>query len=1344
MHTPYLSIVATSRNDNHGGNLNLRMQVFVNALLALAEKHKLSTELLLVDWPPPVGKPALADVLVWPRHHEYCSVRVIEVPPAIHNTYKHAARLPLYQMIGKNVGVRRAKGEFVLCTNVDIVFSDELFAFLATRTLESQTSYRSDRHDAGNTLEAAWPLEQVLEHCRNNLIRINMHDASINLSTNQRHAVYPPGASEASLGYPPLHTNGCGDFTLLSREDWFRLRGYIERDIFSFHLDSLFLYEAHYGGCREEIPPPTMVHYHIEHEEGWTPEIHGAGTLERHLKQSSIERLSNEDLKSLIAEMAASKRPLATNDEDWGLVRHDLTERYVTVADWEHATLPVPDAGTESPYLSFVVTLRNDDHGGNMVPRFQTFLDHLNDMCERHSLPSELIVVEWNPIPGKDSIAQVMKWPDSARVQTRIIVVPPHVHAAHENHDKFPLFQMIGKNAGIRRARGEFVLATNIDLVFSDELFAFLARRQLDPSCFYRIDRHDIGATSIPDTLSWQERLAFCEQNLIRVQAQHGTHAWGAQRPEGKPDALHTNACGDFTLLSREAWHALKAYPEFHLWSIFIDGLLIHAAIAAGLKQMVLKDPCRVYHIEHDMGWAKTQAPIHERPSLDYHKQYQPLCQGMLARKKPLDINSENWGLADLPLEEVRPCANAAPACGTHEKENDTLAVFKLWIKTIAAIDNRLYYRDQSAESLQSLVDLARRHNPTVIIELGTLSGLSLRAWLMATDTARVHAVDLNFNPLKESAKHFPVDFSRVTLHEQDILTLDFPSLWTSEDRVLFFVDAHDLPNVPIMEHVLNNALPALPRGSMVVVDDLWHSAERLTHNTAKAYVAAEQVVRIDELQCFSCHYAPYHKGGSFLGFREVVPFLEFINKRGVALQFAQEGKHVWFDWDADAHACRTETSPQHDAAEWGEADYNPLQMESAPPLTRKILMSAQQLYRQGKIREVISLLEDLLQSEQSAEGCLALAICAGRLGGLTEAYRLACAARRLDGNNRRAERLSRDLAARLGVETFPKTESKGVTIYAAPKAFIGHTAIIQKNAIRSWVRLTPRPEIILLGDEEGIAEMAQEVNALHIPDLARNEFGTPLLDDLIYTATSMARNDTLAYVNSDIILFDDFMSGIAKARAVHNEMLLIGRRWDMNVVEEINFDDPGWRQTLLDDMAKNGFLHFETGIDYFVHNKGLWVGMPPFALGRCAWDNWLVGSPLSMGKAVIDTTEYITAIHQDHGYAHGGGRKKVFEGVEAQRNKAMAQSVLGFTSDAVRYMTSDGEVASRSPLPALHRSPQAISDRVRWLVIQANKLQNRGCIDLAISKYEEASWSEPDNCRLAEVLNSLRERQAC
>src|ERR1035441_10312403 len=123
---PYLSVVVTARNDDHGGNLLGRMQVFVDAWINQAKRHNLSSELIVVEWNPPAGRDRLAQALRWPGDTGPCEVRIIEVPPEVHARYRQAAALPLYQMIAKNVGIRRARGEFILATDIDILVSDQL------------------------------------------------------------------------------------------------------------------------------------------------------------------------------------------------------------------------------------------------------------------------------------------------------------------------------------------------------------------------------------------------------------------------------------------------------------------------------------------------------------------------------------------------------------------------------------------------------------------------------------------------------------------------------------------------------------------------------------------------------------------------------------------------------------------------------------------------------------------------------------------------------------------------------------------------------------------------------------------------------------------------------------------------------------------------------------------------------------------------------------------------------------------------------------------------------------------------------------------------------------------
>jgi hypothetical protein len=345
---------------------------------------------------------------------------------------------------------------------------------------------------------------------------------------------------------------------------------------------------------------------------------------------------------------------------------------------------------TGRPRVSFVVGSRNDDHGGNPRRRTELFVHGLAELAARVGLAAELVVVEWNPPPGRAPLAEALTWPDRpGPLAIRVLTVPAAVHARLPNAGRLPFFQMIAKNAGIRRARGEFVIATNIDLLFSEELLWFLAHGPLDPDAVTRVVRLDLGLRDLPPGLDIEEQLALCSLNVARVCAVDGSvepapaaararFGHPAARFTGfSPAALagllagagqarpHFEACGDFTMLARAEWERLRGYPELPLQSMHQDSILLKMAMVSGLRQLVLPDPMRTYHLEHGMGWGAVEDRPHllDLPRLTDHDIARWLAQ-LDAAGCALTPNGEGWGCAAEPLAEWchRPagCAEAA------------------------------------------------------------------------------------------------------------------------------------------------------------------------------------------------------------------------------------------------------------------------------------------------------------------------------------------------------------------------------------------------------------------------------------------------------------------------------------------------------------------------------------------------------------------------------------------------------------------------------------------------------------------------------------------------------------
>jgi hypothetical protein len=247
------------------------------------------------------------------------------------------------------------------------------------------------------------------------------------------------------------------------------------------------------------------------------------------------------------------------------------------------------------------------------------------------------------------------------------------------------------------------------------------------------------------------------------------------------------------------------------------------------------------------------------------------------------------------------------------------------------------------------------------------------------------------------------------------------------------------------------------------------------------------------------------------------------------------------------------------------------------------------------------------------------------------------------------------------------------LTLFSIPKPFRGLIATIQYNAIASWVHIKPKCQVILFGNEEGVAEAAAQYGADHVPDVVRNEYGTPLLSAVFEVAQSRAKNSIVCYTNADIIFLDDLPKAVQRIHLP--SFLLIGRRLDMDASEMVSIGASGWKQELRDRAIRFGVLHAPTGIDYFVFPRGQ-IEMSPFPVGRALWDNWVIFRMRCLKVPVIDATKQILAIHQNHDYSHvPGGKNAVWAGPEVQRNwKLVGPDFYTFTiRDATWILGEDG-----------------------------------------------------------------------
>lgn len=231
------------------------------------------------------------------------------------------------------------------------------------------------------------------------------------------------------------------------------------------------------------------------------------------------------------------------------------------------------------------------------------------------------------------------------------------------------------------------------------------------------------------------------------------------------------------------------------------------------------------------------------------------------------------------------------------------------------------------------------------------------------------------------------------------------------------------------------------------------------------------------------------------------------------------------------------------------------------------------------------------------------------------------------------------------------------LTFFTTAKPFIGHSGVIQRNALKSWTLLHPEVEVVLFGNDQGAAEVAEELGIRHEPQVEKNDLGTNRVDYMFNRAQEIARHDFLCYSNCDIIFLPDFPRALEQLKERHSRFLALGRRWDTDITQPLDFLAPDWadgtrKQALAENKQRPAWF-----IDYFAFSRGLFGSdLLPLLIGRAGWDNWMVWKGIASGSPVVDVSKSVVAVHQNHDYLHHPkGKAGVYDGEEAKLNFLLA-----------------------------------------------------------------------------------------
>ena len=342
----------------------------------------------------------------------------------------------------------------------------------------------------------------------------------------------------------------------------------------------------------------------------------------------------------------------------------------------------------DQPYLSVVVAARNDNYGGDFEQRLQNCVNWFCYYADLFQLNSEFLIVNYNPIKERMQLTDAIQFPKSNFVKFRIVTVPNSFHekiSDEKIRKKVPLYEYVAKNIGIRRARGEFIVSGNPDVLWDPSYFEYMCKKDLSKDIYYRADRADYanGLTNISpgmESLSLVRSSVFhyfkkgfrydysltgivslkiamlelrnrCRlfYNLFIFEHEKLANRFNLHiNYDNVEYRVHTNASGDFFMMHRNNWARLKGHPENTYLSIHTDALSIVMARYSGLREKVFF--CPVYHRDHAR---RFDAEKNDESITAMYRKFETEGKWMESNNKPIIYNDDNWGFPNEAFEVI-------------------------------------------------------------------------------------------------------------------------------------------------------------------------------------------------------------------------------------------------------------------------------------------------------------------------------------------------------------------------------------------------------------------------------------------------------------------------------------------------------------------------------------------------------------------------------------------------------------------------------------------------------------------------------------------------------------------
>jgi len=283
--------------------------------------------------------------------------------------------------------------------------------------------------------------------------------------------------------------------------------------------------------------------------------------------------------------------------------------------------------------LSAVVVSRNDNYGGNLADRATYCLNSLSDTFD------EVFYIDWNS--PTHSLLYDIEDRLVKKGNLKHIVIPPDVASMLTNND--PQAQVccetLARNIGIRRATGDYIVSTNIDVIAPRRDHLEKAINELDKNTFYTISRRHVEWKDIEEFHGGGRKFSDWE-NLRDHLIENSEERKYDEKVVDGDDYSIINCCGDFQLAHKDIWNEIRGFEEELIYVLYSDTNVQKKAVKHGFDLKAIYSPA-LFHIFHGKGGGGFLDGINRKTNDMY--------RAVTSQEKT--ENKETWGFSPIEIE---------------------------------------------------------------------------------------------------------------------------------------------------------------------------------------------------------------------------------------------------------------------------------------------------------------------------------------------------------------------------------------------------------------------------------------------------------------------------------------------------------------------------------------------------------------------------------------------------------------------------------------------------------------------------------------------------------------------